>query len=261
MSGHNKWSKIKHKKGIEDAKRGKVFSKLAQQIVIASRDGGPDPDANPSLRLLVQKAKAASMPNINVERAIKKGAGTLEGQGALETVFYEGFAPKQVGIIVEGLTDNNNRTVSELRKTFSDNGGSLGEPGSVSWNFARKGYVAVRPAILVESEKYGAEKDVKEKDKDEVMLELMEIAGVTDIQERKDDDGILFLDVYCDPSNFGSVRDALSATDYIIDTAELTYLPNNAKDDLDDSGMERVGTFVDAVEENPDVVNVWTELG
>jgi len=260
MSGHNKWSKIKHKKAITDAKRGKIFSKLSQLLTIAARDGGGDPDMNPSLRMVVNKAKAASMPAANVKKAIEKGAGTGKGGVALETHFYEGFAPDQIGVIIECLTDSNNRSISELRQIFNDNGGIFGDPGSISWNYDRKGLIKMRPAIYVEPEKFGAEKDVKELDKEEVMMELMDVEGILDIQENEDE-GNVILEIYTDPTKFGIAKDFVMSKEYLVDEAGLAYIPKNIKNDVSDELMEKIMAFVDAIEEYPDVVNVWTDLG
>lgn len=260
MSGHNKWSKIKHKKAITDAKKGKVFSKLAVQITLAARDGGGDPTANPTLRMLMQKAKEVSMPLVNVERAVEKGAGTGANATVLENVVYEGFAPAHVAIIVECLTDNKNRAVSELRTIFNENGGVLGDSGSVSWNFTKKGYISLRPAKYVEAKKFGAEKEVLELDKEMVTLEIMEIDGILDIQEETDD-GITRFDIYTVPTKLGAVRDALFAKDLIVEEVELAYVPNNIKTDLTEEQEDRVSNFIDVVEEYQDVVNVWTDLG
>ena len=261
MSGHSKWSKIKHQKGINDAKKGKVFSKLAQQITIAARDGGSgDPNANPSLRMMMQKAKAVSMPMVNVQKAIDKGVGAGGSASSLETIVYEGFAPNQVGVIVECLTDNKNRSISELRNIFHDNGGTIAEPGAVSWNYNKRGYISIRPAIYVDAVKFGAEKEVKELDKEEVTLQLMEISGIMDIQENQGEEN-LYLDIYTDPQKFGSVRDAIVAKEYIVDEAELAYVPKMVKTGLTEEQIDRVDHFVEAVEESEDVVNVWTDLG
>src|SRR5688500_3682696 len=151
MSGHSKWSSIKHKKGAKDAKRGKLFTKLARAITVAARDGGGDPDANPTLGLAVQKARDASMPKDNIQRAIDRGTGEGADAAAIESVVYEGYGPGGAAILVETLTDNRNRTGSEVRHAFEKHGGSLGEPGSVSWQFEKRG------VILVDGERYGEE--------------------------------------------------------------------------------------------------------
>lgn len=261
MSGHNKWSKIRHKKAAVDAKRGKVFSKLAQQITIAARDGGGDPDSNPSLRLMLDKAREASMPAANVERAVKKGTGEDEGAGRMESATYEGFGPENVGIIIDALTDNGNRTVSELRQLFSENGGSLGESGSVSWNFNHQGLIAVRPATKQPSEKHGQPDIIVDADAEEVMLELMDIDGIIDIKKAADDDyDYPVLEVYCEPTMFGKVRDAVAETLYIMEDAMLVWVAKNPKD-INSVNIERIGNFIDLIEENQDVVNVWTEFG
>ena len=153
MSGHSKWANIKHRKAAQDSKKGKVFTRIAKEIAIAAREGGGDPDMNPRLRLAMQNGRAENMPNENIKRAIQKGTGELEGAN-YEEITYEGYAPCGVAVIVETVTDNRNRTFSELRSTFSKQGGNLGEPGSVAWNFQRKGVVTVTTNNLTEEEMF-----------------------------------------------------------------------------------------------------------
>ncbi|GAB4158598.1 MAG: YebC/PmpR family DNA-binding transcriptional regulator [Candidatus Dojkabacteria bacterium] len=260
MSGHSKWSTIKHKKGINDAKKGKIFSKLAQQIVIAAREGGADPDANASLRMVLQKAKAASMPSVNIERAIQKGAGTGEGGPALEKATYEGFGPGKLGIIVEVLTDNKNRSVSEVRIYFSEKGGALGEPGSVSWNFDKKGHIVVRAGKTVKATKFGAEDTVEAIDPEEVMLALMEVPNVLDIQISEDEDeGYMVLEVFTDPTHLGQVRDAIASLGFILLSAELAYFPKSPKSVSVDE-RSKLESFLEGLDDMDDVMNVWSEL-
>lgn len=258
MSGHNKWSKIRHKKAATDAKRGKVFSKLAQQISITARDGGGDADVNPSLRMLLNKAREVSMPSDNVDRAIKKGTGEGGDGNVLENATYEGFGPDKVAIIVEVLTDNKNRAVSELRKLFGERGGSLGEAGSVSWNFSPQGLITVRPAKMEKAQKFGQDDVAVEEDPEEVMLSFMDIDGILDIKVG-DEDGVIVLEVYSEPTKFGSVRDSIVEMKYLVQNAELAHIANNTKD-MDSVDIEKVSNFVDAIEEYPDVVSVWTDL-
>lgn len=262
MSGHSKWSKIKHQKAINDAKKGKVFSKLAQQISIAARDGGGDSDSNFTLRLLMDKAKAVSMPAENVKRAVDRGSGKSGESMTLEHVTYEGFGPERVSIIVETLTDNKNRTVSDLRQTFNENGGNLGESGSVSWNFNQKGLILIRPAKLKKSEKYGGEDEAVEENIEEVMLTLMEIEGILDIQESQDEDSvgnqIKTLELYTDPKQLAHVRDSIYKIGYIVESIELVWIPKMYKEDVEN--ISRVRDFIETIEDLDDVQNVWSDL-
>ena len=190
MSGHSKWSSIKHKKGAADAKRGKLFSKLARAIIVAARDGGGDPDNNPTLATAIQKARDASMPKDNIQRAIDRGTGAGADGAAIENILYEGYGPGGVAIMVEALTDNRNRASAEIRFAFSSNGGSLGEPGSVAYLFEKKG------TIVVDGERYG---------EDDVIVAID--AGAEDVREEGDR-----LRVLCDPSDLSAVREALEGS-------------------------------------------------
>src|SRR6478672_9805328 len=187
MSGHSKWSSIKHKKGAADAKRGKLFTKLARAITVAARDGGGDPDGNPALATAVQKARDASMPKDNIQRAIDRGTGAGADSAAIERIVYEGYGPAGVAILVEALTDNRNRAGAEIRFAFSKYGGSLGEPGSVAWIFEKKG------AIVVDGERY---------DEDDLIVAID--AGAEDVREDGDQ-----LRVVCEPGDLAAVRAAL----------------------------------------------------
>lgn len=258
MSGHSKWSKIKHKKAITDAKKGKIFSKLAQQIAIAARDGGADLDVNFSLRLLVDKARAVSMPAENVQRAIERGAGTGKEEFHLDQIMYEGYGPGGVSYIVETVTDNKNRTVAEVRNLFSESGGSLGEQHSVSWNFTQKGFVVMRPVKLEKSPKFG-EADIEvPQDKEEVMLKLMDIAGIMDILESVDE-GKIYLHIYTEPKALAKVRDEISRDRYILEEAELIWVANNEKS-IDARELERNRNFIESLEEIEDVQSIWTDI-
>jgi YebC/PmpR family DNA-binding regulatory protein len=205
MSGHSKWSSIKHKKAARDAKRGKVFTKLIKEITIAARLGGGDINANPRLRTAIATAKAQSMPNDNIDRALKKGTGELGG-GQLEQVAYEGYGPGGVALILDVLTDNRNRTVSEIRFILSRHGGNLGESGCVAWMFRKRGVIAI-------------EKSAAEEDR---LMELALEAGADDMVS--DDDGFQVLTA---PENFSIVRDALEKAGLAIANAEVTMIPEN----------------------------------
>ncbi|MGI8492856.1 MAG: YebC/PmpR family DNA-binding transcriptional regulator, partial [Acidimicrobiales bacterium] len=204
MSGHSKWATIKHKKGAADKARGKLFAKLIRQVEVAAREGGGDPEANPTLRTMFQKAREASVPLDTIERAIKRGTGELEGV-SYEQVAYEGYAPAGVAVMVECLTDNRNRTGSDIRSAFSKGGGSLAEPGAVSWQFERKGLVAV-----VKEPPGGAE--VSE---DDLMLVAAE-AGADDISDGGD-----HWQVTTPPGEVNRVRDALVEAGVTVDSAEV----------------------------------------
>ncbi len=259
MAGHSKWSKIKHKKAINDAKRGKTFSKLLQQITSAAREGGPDVDSNPTLRLLVEKAKAESLPKANVERAIQRGAGISKDGKKMETAYYEGFSADGVGIIVETITDNTNRTVSELRTIFSKHGGRLGDKGSVSWNFNNVGRIVVAAGKMQKSEKYGEGDIFIPVDVDEVVEGLFELDGIQDIGEpfkvgEKD-----LIEVITVPKDLNEVRSKIENKGWVIEEIELTKKVKTPK--KDDAGVrEKVEKLVQDLETNEDVQRTWTEL-
>src|SRR4051794_35256842 len=197
MSGHSKWHSIKHKKGAADAKRGKLFSKLARAITIAARDGGGDPDHSPTLATAIQKAKEASMPKDKIQKAIDVGTGAGSDGAAIERVVYEGYGPAGAAVLVEALTDNRNRASAEIRHAFSKHGGNLGEPGSVAWIFERKG------AIVVDSSRYGEDDLIGAID-----------AGAEDVQADEDK-----LRVICDPGSLTAVKETLEAEGIEIESA------------------------------------------
>src|SRR6202008_1695691 len=204
MSGHSKWSSIKHKKGAADAKRGKLFSKLSRAIIVAAKEGGGDPSGNLSLQNAIEKAKSYSMPKDNIDRAIAKGSGADADASAFETVIYEGFGPSGVAVIVEALTDNRNRTASDVRHTFAKNDGNLGGSGAVAWLFERRGIVLV-PAD-------GA-------DEDELTLAAAEGGADDGSLARSSSEGLSAAE------ELASVREALAAAGFEIESAELTMLP------------------------------------
>ena len=205
MSGHSKWSSIKHKKGAADAKRGKIFTRIVKEIIIAARDGGGDHSANPRLRLAINLAKGANMPNNNIESAIKRGTGEIEGAN-YEHYFLEGYGQNGVAILVETLTDNKQRTVSEVRHVFSKYGGNLAESGAVSWMFEQKGLIVI------------AKDDI---DEDEMMMGALE-AGADDVVLEDDE-----FEIYTPYAELHNVLGELEKTEYTILKAELTYLPKN----------------------------------
>jgi YebC/PmpR family DNA-binding regulatory protein len=233
MSGHSKWSSIKHKKGAADAKRGKLFTKLARAITVAARDGGGSIDANPALGLAVQKARDASMPKDNIQRAIDRGTGEGADAAAIESVVYEGYGPGGAAIMVETLTDNRNRTGSEVRHAFEKHGGSLGEPGSVSWQFEKRG------VILVDGERYG---------EDDLMPAID--AGAEDVSE----DGDL-LKIITTASDLAAVRSALEEAGVDVQSAELSMEPKSTVD-VGEGDAPALLRLMDALEEHDDVDSV-----
>jgi YebC/PmpR family DNA-binding regulatory protein len=235
MSGHSKWSTIKHKKGAADAKRGKIFTRIAKEITIAAREGG-DTDANTALRLAVDKAKAANMPKDNIERAIKRGTGELEG-GELTDAIYEAYGPHGIGILVEVVTDNRNRAVADVRHAVNKYGGTMAEAGAVSWQFARKGYISISGTV----------------DNDEVFLVAAD-AGADDVQFSDE-----LVEIYVELEAFQAVRQALDEAGIHMDEASLIYDPNNPME-LDAGQSVQVMNLIERIEELDDVQNVYTNL-
>jgi len=239
MSGHSKWSSIKHKKGAADAKRGKLFSKLSRAIIVAAREGGGDPAANLALQNAVEKARSYSMPKDNIERAIAKGSGAGSEGAGFETVVYEGYGPEGVAVLVEALTDNRNRTASEVRHLFSKHGGNLGASGAVAWQFERRGLV------LVAAE--GA-------DEEELLLAAAD-AGADDVSL----DGSTF-EVSSAPESLSSVREALEAADFQAESAELAMVPKTTVAIEDESTARKVLRLVEGLEEADDVQDVYANF-
>lgn len=235
MSGHSKWSTIKRKKGAADAKRGKIFTKLIKEITIAAREGGGDLAANPRLRLAVDNAKAANMPADNIERAIKKATGELEGVTYLELT-YEGYASGGIAIIIEVATDNKNRTVADVRHIFSKHGGSMGETGSVAWMFDRKGIISL-PSI------------------DSTEEEIMDIALEAGAEDLQTEEG--YFEIQTDLESFENVRTALVAADLKIENASLQWIAKNTVSVSGDEA-EKVIKLIEAMEDNDDVQNVYS---
>lgn len=234
MAGHSKWHNIQRRKGAQDAKRGKIFMYHAKNIYTAAKEGG-DPDMNPSLRLAIEKAKDDNMPNDNIERAVKKATGNLDG-ASFEEVTYEGYGPSGIAVIVHVLTDNRNRTAAEIRHAFSKNGGNLGSTGCVSFMFDRKGYLV----ILNEDEKI---------DEDELTLIAID-AGADDIEY---ENGVF--EIYTDPDNFNKVRQNLLDENFDIESAEITLFPQNytkVNEDDENSMLQ----LIEKLEESEDVQDV-----
>ncbi|EGP5316586.1 YebC/PmpR family DNA-binding transcriptional regulator [Enterococcus faecium] len=236
MSGHSKWHNIQGRKNAQDAKRGKVFQKLSREIYMAAKAGGPDPSMNPALRLVVDKAKAANMPNDNVERAIKKATSAVD-ETNYDEITYEGYGPGGVGILVHALTDNRNRTATNVRVAFTRNGGSLGETGSVSYLFDRKGYIAIeRDGLTVD---------------EETMFEDVLEAGAEDLQTSPE-----VFEIYTAPEDFAAVRDELEK-EFTLAQAELTMIPQTTID-LNEEQKEQLERLVDKLEDDDDVSEVFT---
>jgi len=237
MSGHSKWSSIKHKKGAADAKRGKLFSKLARAITVAARDGGGDTDGNPALATAVQKAREASMPKDKIQKAIDTGTGAGADGAAIERILYEGYGPAGVAVLVEALTDNRNRASAEIRFAFSSHGGSLGEPGSVAWIFEKKG------AVAVDGSRYG---------EDDLMAAID--AGAEDVRE----DGER-LTVLCDPHDLGAVRDALRDSGVEVESAGIATEPKSTIE-VKGGDAARLLKLLDALDDQDDVDEVFANF-
>ena len=237
MSGHSKWATIKHKKGAADAKRGKLFAKLIKQVEVAARQGGGDPDANPTLRTMFQKARDNSVPLDTIERAVKRGTGELEGV-EYEQVTYEGYAPNGVALYVEVLTDNRNRSGSEIRTLFTKNGGSLAEPGAVAWQFERKGVVIVPRSV----------------DEDELMMVTLD-TGAEDLADEGDT-----WRVTTGPSDLPAVREALESADVPFDSADLTMLPSTLVELASAEDAKAVLRLIDLLDDHDDVQDVYANF-
>lgn len=235
MSGHSKWANIKNKKERTDAKRGKIFTKIGREIAVAVKEGGDNPNANSKLKDVIAKARANNMPGDTIMRSIKKAAGAL-GDINYESIVYEGYGPGGVAVIVEALTDNRNRTASEVRHSFDKSGGSLGATGCVSWMFERKGVIAIEKADGV--------------DEDEVMLLALD-AGASDVQT---DDGML--EVITDTASFSAVREALEKAGLAFAEADVQLVPGNTVD-VSEETEESVQKLLDMLEDNDDVQNVY----
>jgi YebC/PmpR family DNA-binding regulatory protein len=239
VSGHSKWSSIKHKKGAADAKRGKLFSKLSRAIIVAAKEGGPDPAGNLALQNAIEKARSYSMPKDNIERAIARGSGADSDAQAFETVVYEGYGPSGVAVIVEALTDNRNRTASDIRHAFDKNDGNLGGSGAVAWLFERRGVVVVTADGV---------------DEDELTLAAAE-GGADDVTQ----DGSTY-EVVSAPEALTSVREAVEAAGFSVDSAELAMIPKTSVEVADESAAKKILRLIDQLEENDDVQDVYSNF-
>jgi YebC/PmpR family DNA-binding regulatory protein len=237
MSGHSKWSTIKRKKGAEDAKRGKLFTKIGRELAVAAREGGPDPEVNFKLRLVIDKAKQANMPKDNIERSIRRGAGLEKGED-LEQVVYEGYGPGGTALMVRALTDNRNRAVADIRRAFSRHGGNLGESGCVAWMFEQKGYVTI---------------PLNGHDPDDLFMLAVD-AGAEDVVIGEDT-----VEIFAEVSDFQTVQESLSEANIEMDVAELSMIPQTKMNLSPEQGIKVMG-LVDALDELDDVEKVYTNL-
>ncbi len=237
MSGHSKWATIKHKKGAADKKRAKLFAKLIKQVEVAARQGGGDLDANATLRTMYQKARDSSVPLDTIERAIKRGTGELEGVN-YEPIAYEGYAPAGVALYVEVLTDNRNRSGSDMRSTFSKNGGSMAEPGAVAWQFERKGIITLDRGL----------------DEDDLMMVALE-HGAEDLADEGDTWRLT-----CEPGDLNGLRDALEENQIAFENADLTMLPTSTVEITDISDAKAILNLIDALDDNDDVQDVFANF-
>jgi YebC/PmpR family DNA-binding regulatory protein len=240
MSGHSKWATTKHKKAVVDARRGKLFAKLIKNVEVAARTGGGDPAGNPTLADAIQKAKSSSVPNDNIDRAVRRGAGLDAGGADYESIMYEGYGPGGVAVLVECLTDNRNRAASEVRTAFTRNGGSLADPGSVSYLFNRKGVVLVPKVAGSSSE-------------DDVLGAVLD-AGAEEVNDL----GEVF-EVISEATDAHAVRVALEAAGIAVESADVSFLPSVSVP-LDDETGRKVLRLVDALEDSDDVQNVWANF-
>jgi len=238
MSGHSKWSTIKRKKGANDAKRGKIFTRLIKEITVAARTGGGDPDGNPRLRSAIAAAKTENMPKDNIERAVKKGTGEIAGE-VYEEILYEGYGPAGVAILVECMTDNRNRTVADIRHYFSKSNGNLGESGCVGWMFEKKGL------IQVEREKYSEEE----------IMDLALEAGADDIVEEESE-----YQIFTAPEDFNDVRDALEESGVEFSEASLSMIPKNTIEVTEENPARSLLKLLENLEDHDDVQNVHSNF-
>jgi YebC/PmpR family DNA-binding regulatory protein len=239
MSGHSKWSSIKHKKGAMDAKRGQLFTKLTRALIVAAREGGPDPAANLALQNAIEKARAASMPKDTIERAIARGSGAGGDEAAYEHIAYEGYAPGGVAVFVDVLTDNRNRAAGEVRHLFSRHDGNLAESGSVAWLFERRGVILV---------------DADSRDEDELTLAAAD-AGAEDVRR----EGSTY-EVTCAPEDLHAVREALEAAGIAVSDVQATMLPKTTISIEDEATAKKVLRLIDALEESSDVQEVYANF-
>lgn len=239
MSGHSKWHSIKHKKGIADAKRGKIFTKHAKLIAIVARDGGADPEMNPGLRTAIINAKSDNVPNANIDKAVKKGAGGDKGGMNLEELMYEGFGPAGTAMYVQVITDNKNRALSNIKTIFTKSGGNMGESGSIGWMFEKKGLILAK---------------VGDKDPEEAELEAID-AGAEDISIEGED-----FEITTDPAKLMKVRENLEKAGFEVEKAEFSFIPKNSVKIGALGDAQKVLRFVESLEDDDDVANVYSNF-
>ena len=262
MSGHSKWAKIKRQKGITDQKRGAIFTKLGKTIAMATKEGGPDPDTNFSLRLAIDKAKVVNMPSENIERAIKKASGK-DDKLIMQKVSYEAIAHNGVALIIDCQTDNTNRTVAEVKNTLEKGGAKLSSIGSISWQFNEIGYIELKPAKLEKSQKYGAGDTYTPIDIESLQMELMDIDGISDISEdqNEDEDGNTYkiLEVYTDKNSFAKIVKELMSRHLEVVSYEII---KKAKDTVEVSQdyLDKIVTLHDNLDDLEDVEAVWLNI-
>ncbi len=236
MAGHSKWNNIKNKKGKEDAKRGKIFTKLGRYIMVATKEGGADPDYNPALKAAIEKAKAENMPNDNIERAIKKGSGEL-GADNFEEIIYEGYGPAGIAVFALCLTDNRNRTAPDVRHAFDKCGGNLGQSGSVTFMFDRKGVIAIERTDSI--------------DEDELTMLAIDLGAEDFLAEEEG------FEIVATPEDFNSVRNGLAEAGYTFAMAEITYIPQNTIELTDPTAIKNMEKLIDMLEDHDDVQEVY----
>lgn len=239
MSGHSKWHSIKFKKGLEDAKRGKVFTKHAKLVAIAAREGGSDPSMNPALRTAIENARAENMPNANIERAIKKGAGEDKDAVRIDEIIYEGYGPCGIALIIQCLTDNKNRTVSDIKHIMSKNGANMGESGSVMYLFNRRGVIVV---------------NAEGKNPEQIELAAID-AGAEDIEV--DNDAVT---IYTSPTELNKIKDALVAAGYKVESAKLSFVSKSTITISDEDAARKVLRLMEEIEDNDDVGEVYSNF-
>lgn len=239
MSGHSKWHSIKHKKGAADAKRGKIFTMHSKLITIAAKEGGGDPEMNSALRSAIDNAKAANMPNTNIEKAVKRGTGELKDGADFSEVMYEGYGPAGIAVYIQALTDNKNRTVANVKSIFTKHGGNMGGAGSVAYLFHKKGYILVK----ADPSKY-----------DDIELAAID-AGAEDIERGEDS-----VDIYTALNDLHTVKKALEDAGFQVESSELTYVPETTVAITDVDKAKKILKFMDALEEDDDVSNVYSNF-
>jgi YebC/PmpR family DNA-binding regulatory protein len=240
MSGHSKWSSIKHKKGAADAKRGAIFTKHARMVTLAAKQGGGDPEMNPTLRMEIDRAKAANMPNANIDRARKKGTGELKDESVITEATYEAYGPGGTALMMHSVTDNKNRALNDIRSIVTKHGGNFGESGSVGWMFERRGYIVIELP--------------QEKSNDEIELAAID-AGAIDIEVSNE-----MIEVYTEPTELGKVRDTLTTEGLTVKSAELGMFAKENIEISNEATAKKIINLMEKLEDNEDVANIWSNF-